>query len=183
MKKIGVRHWQRVYKSELKEKSANAKSGETVSTESLTCKKRGRPPLLGARLDVQRQAKILSMRAQQAVINSNIDLGVARALLLKNNRCLLYEFGGPTTLEKEWARHLLRRMGFSKRRAKSTSKVTPSDLDEVRKNYPIEIYSVMKMEDLPDSLIINWDQTGMKLSLHLRGLWRRKAPRGGNCSS
>ena len=50
-------------------------------------------------------------------------------------------------------------MGFSKRRAK----VTPTDLEELKKNYIIDIYSIVKMEDIHDSLIINWDQTGMKI--------------------
>ena len=163
VKKSSIRDWQRAYESELKEKVASAKPGELVVVESLPCKKRGRPPLLGTKLDEQLQAKILLMRSQQAVINSNIVIGVARALLLKSNKSLLSDFGGPINLEKEWARQLLKRMGFSKRRATSTSKVTPSNLDELRKNYLINIYSVVKMEEIPDSLVINWDQTGMKI--------------------
>ena len=76
---------------------------------------------------------------------------------------LLTEFGGPIILEKEWARNVLKRMGFSKRRGTSTSKVVPSEFKNVRSNYLVEVYSVMKMEDIPDSLIVNWDQTGMKI--------------------
>ena len=76
------------------------------------------------------QARILCMRSHQAVINCNIILGTARDLLLKNNRTLLSDFGGPITLEKDWARSVLQRMGFSKRRATSTCKVTPIDLEE-----------------------------------------------------
>ena len=64
-------------------------------------KKRGRHPLLGTKLDEQLQAKIISMRSQQAVINSNIVLSIARALLLKDNKMLLTEYGGPIILEKE----------------------------------------------------------------------------------
>lgn len=72
---------------------------------------------------------------------------------MKNNKSLLSDFGGPITLEKEWARSVLQRMGFSKRRATSTSKV------ELKRNYLINVYSIVKMEEIPDSLIINWDQT------------------------
>ena len=67
------------------------------------------------------------------------------------------------TLEKDWARSVLQRMGFSKRRATSTSKVTPTDLEELKKIYIIDIYSIVKMEDIHDSVIINWDHTGMKI--------------------
>ena len=45
----------------------------------------------------------------------------------------------------------------------STSKVSPSDFDELKSNYLINIYSIAKMEGIPNSLIINWDQTGMKI--------------------
>ena len=103
------------------------------------------------------------MRSQQAVINSNVVLSIARALLLKDNRMLMKEFGGPITLEKEWAKNVMKRMGFSKRRGRSTSKVIPAEFEIVRSNYLVQIYSVITMESIPDSLIINWDQTGMKI--------------------
>ncbi len=51
-------------------------------------------------------------------------------------------------------------MGFSKRRATSTSKVTPTHLEELKRNY---VYSIVKMEKIPDSFIINWDQMGIKI--------------------
>ena len=163
VKESSARDWRKAYEKELKEKVADAKPGKTVAVQSLSSKKRGRLPLIGALLDEELQARILSMRSHQAVINCNVILGTARALLLKNNRTLLSDFGGPITLEKDWARSVLQRMGFSKLRATSTSKVTPTDLEELKKNYIIDIYSIVKMEDIHDSLIINWDQTGMKI--------------------
>ena len=51
----------------------------------------------------------------------------------------------------------IEKMGFSKRRVTSTSNVAPSDLDKLMKNYLIDIYSVMKMENIPNSLIVYWD--------------------------
>jgi hypothetical protein len=44
------------------------------------------------------------MRSLQAAINTHIVIGVAMALLLKYNRMLLSDLGGPITLEREWAR-------------------------------------------------------------------------------
>ena len=149
--------------SQLKTKFINAKEGPTPSVDILDSKKRGRPPLLGVKLDHQVQDKILSLRAHQAAINSGVVISVARALLLKHNKALLSEFGGPLTLEKEWARQLLRRMGFSERRVTSTSKITPSNFEESKRLYLIDIFSIVKMEEIPDSLIINWDQTSMKI--------------------
>ena len=123
------------------------------------------------------------MRSQQAVINSNVVLSIARALLLKDNRMLLMEFGGPITLEKEWARNVLKRMGFSKRRGTSTSKVTPADFEIVRSTYLIDIYSVVTMESIPNSLIINWDQTAMKIVPSSNWtIEKKRNQKSGNCS-
>ena len=163
VKASSVRDWRRAYEKELKGMIAEAKPGEIVTVQSLSGKKRGRPPLIGALLDGELQARILSMRSHQAVINCHVVLGTARALLLKNNRAMLSDFGGPISLQKEWARSVLQRMGFSKRRATSTSKVKPTDLEKLKQNYLINIYSIVKMEDIHDSLIINWDQTSMKI--------------------
>ena len=102
------------------------------------------------------------MHSQQATINSSIVISVAQALLLKECKILLAEFGGPITLEKEWASNVLKRMGFSKRQVTSTSKVAPSNLETARSNYLVDIYTIVKIENIPNYLIINWDQAGMK---------------------
>lgn len=113
VKKSSIIDWRNAYEKELK-KHADSKTGEMVSVESLSKKRRGRPSLLGTKLDEQLQAKIISMRSQQAVINLNIVLSIARALLLKDNKMLLTEFGGPIILEKEWARNVLKRWNSAK---------------------------------------------------------------------
>ncbi len=48
-------------------------------------------------------------------------------------------------------------MGFSKRRANSKSKVLVSDFETCKEK------CVVKMEEIPDALIINWDRTAMKI--------------------
>ena len=53
-------------------------------------------------------------------------------------------------LRKEWARSVLNRMGFTKRHACSKSKVLPANF-------------LVEMENVPGELIINWDQTAMKV--------------------
>ena len=93
-------------------------------------------------MDKDLQLIIVSMRSQQATINSSVVISVARALLLKECKMLLAEFGGPMTLEKELARNVLKRMGFSKRQVTSTSKVVPSDLETARRNY-LSIYTLL----------------------------------------
>ena len=52
-------------------------------------------------------------------------------------------------------------MDFVKRRA--TTKLVPNlkNLDYLRDQYLLDIKAVVQLEEIPDSLIINWDQTGI----------------------
>ncbi len=88
---------------------------EKMVVKSLATKKRG---ILGSS---QLQDIIVSLRRRGTPIG--IGIGIGRGLLLKHNRSSMNEFGGDIILGKEWAKSILRRMGFSKRRANSKSKV------------------------------------------------------------
>ena len=55
-------------------------------------------------------------------------------------------------------------MGFSKRRANSKAKIFPDNFDHNREQYLIDIKSVVIMEEIPHELIINWDQTPLKIA-------------------
>lgn len=98
---------------------------------ALPGKNRGRPPVLGKKLDDILQEKVKSMRDRQTAISSSVIIGVGRALLMKHDKMSLSDYGGPLQLDKEWDHSILRRMGFSKWRANSKSKLT---LDSVKGN-------------------------------------------------
>ena len=53
-------------------------------------------------------------------------------------------------------------MGFTKRR-NSKSKLAVDNFENIKGQYLTYIRSVVIMEDIPDALILNWDQTAMKL--------------------
>ena len=55
-------------------------------------------------------------------------------------RSLLEEYGGMIKLDKEWAKSILYRMGFTKHRANSKSKILRADFEEIKSNYCL-IYS------------------------------------------
>ena len=82
---------------------------------------------------------------------------------MKHNKSSLQEFGSTVTLSKEWAKSVLRRMGFTKRRANSKSKLLLHNFLEVKQQFLVDIKSVVCMESIPPALIINWDQTAMKI--------------------
>ena len=62
-------------------------------------------------------------------------------------------------LSKDWAKRLLSRMGYVKRKA--TSKVTISSTG-LKVQFLNDIRTVVSLEEIPMELIINWDQTPIK---------------------
>ena len=54
LKESSVRDWRDAYFKEFKDKVKKAKPGEEVSVKELPSKKRGRPVLLGAKMDEQK---------------------------------------------------------------------------------------------------------------------------------
>ena len=66
-------------------------------------------------------------------------------------------------LTKDWAKYLLNRMGYVKRRATSKAKVTVENFDELKKDYLVEIKHVVEMDEIPAYLTINFDQACLNL--------------------
>ena len=54
-------------------------------------------------------------------------------------------------------------MGYAKRKANSKCKVNPINFDKIKQQYLINIYAAVEMEDIPPSLVINWDHTATKI--------------------
>ena len=62
-------------------------------------------------------------------------------------------------------------MGFVKRRVSTSARVTPEAFDEHKAQFLLDAKCFVGMEKIPDSLVINWDQTGIQ---YIPGQWRRK---------
>lgn len=164
VKDSSVRDWMKAYNREVRQQFNSAVPGTSFEpVTSFPGKTRGRPPIIGKKLDDMLQEKIKRMREHQAAISSSVVVGVGRALVMKHDKMTLSDFGGPVQLNKEWARSVLRRMGFSKRRANFKSKLTPNDFTSVKETFLADIFSIVKMEEIPEQLIINWDHTAMKI--------------------
>ena len=77
---------------------------------------------------------------------------------------MLAEFGGPLELNRHWAYSLYKRMKFVRRKATTAkSKYTIADFERVKKTFLDEVISTVSMEEIPPELILNWDQTGIKI--------------------
>jgi len=74
---------------------------------------------------------------------------------------LLEENGGEIKLTDEWAKNVLKRMGYVKRRACSKAKVDPEHFENLKEDFLWEIKSVVTIDQIPDELILNFDQTAL----------------------
>lgn len=129
---------------------------------ALTPQKRGRPPLLG-NLDEDVQDYIKDLRISGGIINTNIVRCIGRGVLLHKDKFQLEEFGGPVCLSKEWARSVLIRMNFTKRKATKGIKHKPDDFDKTKQNFLNMIEKQRSEYNIPNNLVFNWDQTGLNM--------------------
>ena len=91
-------------------------------------------------------------------------MAAARGILLKCNHSMLAEYGSHIQLNKHWAHSLLKRMKFVQRKATtSKSKHTVADFTQLKKVFLADVAAIVTMEEIPPELVLNWDQTGIKL--------------------
>ena len=134
-----------------------------LSVKFLAVKKRGRLLLLGEKLDTKVKCYIQAVHEGGGVITTAITMAAATAIVRKSDRNLIAENGGPITITSNWAKSLLYRMKFVKRRGSSTAKMTVANFEAVKEQFLIDINAVVEMEDVPPELVINWDQTGISI--------------------
>ena len=143
-------------------KRRRADDGEELT--AFPAKKRGRKLLLGNDLDHKVQVYFKKVREEGGAVSARIVMAAARGILLKCNRSMLVEFGGPIQLNRFWAHSLLKRMNFVQRKATtSKSKHTVENFRELKKAFLDDVTTAVTMEEIPPELILNWDQTGIKL--------------------
>ena len=82
----------------------------------LVDRKRGHPLLLGNELDVQVQAYVNALRLNGRIVNTAIVIATGEGIVKDHDSNLLCENGGHIKLTKDWAKYLLQRMNFVKRR-------------------------------------------------------------------
>ena len=92
-----------------------------LSIKSLAVKKHGRPLLLGEVLDNEVNRYIQAVHEGGGMINTAITMVAATVIVRKADRNLLVENRGPITVTSNWAKSLLNRMNFVKRRGSSTA--------------------------------------------------------------
>ena len=152
-----------IKKTYLEELSRKRKAEENMQINCLPTKKRGAPLKLGEKMDKQVQAYLVRLREKGGVVNTAIAMASARGIVLKLNQTSLAEFGGHIDITKNWAKSLLHRMDFVKRKRTTKSKVTVENFERIKADFQREIATTVAMEDIPAELVFNWDQTGLNL--------------------
>ena len=150
-------------KSYEEERARKRTAGDACIIDELPPKKHGRSVIVGERMDAAIQNYILRVREGNDPVNTVVVIAGARRLLLSMDKTKLAEFGGPATLSRGWARSLLTRMKFTKRMGTTAAKVIPENFDELRLKFLQEIVDIVKMEEVPPQLVLNWDQTRLNL--------------------
>ena len=118
--------------------------------------------MLGESLDKQVQAYLTELGRVGGVVNRAIAMASARGIVRKKDSRMLAENGGHVVFTKDWAHYLLLRMGYIRRKANSKVKITVKNFEELKVNFLRDIKAIALMEEIPDSLILNWDHTGLK---------------------
>ena len=95
-------------------------------------------------------------------MNTAIAMGCAEGIVRSADSNMLAVNRGHILITMEWAKNLLSRMGFVKRRASTKAKVSVKDFQEKKEQFVLDLKTVVTIEDIPLDLIINWDQTGMQ---------------------
>ena len=85
------------------------------------------------------------------------------AIVRKTDKNLLKEDGESIEMTKTWAKSLLSRLGFIKRKANNTAKVEPSYYQKLKEQYLLGIEVVVEMKDIPADLIMNWDHMAINI--------------------
>lgn len=157
-----VRSIRDTYKDEVKRTERNGSEEERLC--ELRQRKRGRPLLLGQHIDEMVQLYIRKVREGGGAISSIIVMAAARGILRKVNPSMLIENGGHVNFNRYWARSMLQRMNFVQRKVSTAkSKHTTVNFAEIKKQFLSDFYATVTMEEILPELIMNWDQTGIKL--------------------
>ena len=161
VKESSMRTWRNKYLTEIAKRKRVGEEETTMDLKQLPDKKRGRPLLLGDELDRRVKAYILDIQSKGAVVNSTIVIAVAQGIVSHYDSNMLEENGGHITLSKTWAKYLLYRMGFTKRRASLKAKLSVSNFLQRQEQFSYDAKVLIEMLEIPASLVINWNQTGI----------------------
>ena len=104
-----------------------------------------------------------NLRAANGVVNRVVVMGAAEGIVCHRDVSKLSSHGGHIEITKSWAKSLLTRMGFVKRKCSTSGKLSIAQFDESKEIFLADVAAEVLFNNIPESLIINWDQTGLSI--------------------
>ena len=129
----------------------------TSDTGKIEVKKRGRPLLFGD-YDKFIVDYVRRLRKHGARVNSRIVMGSARGILHRRAPHLLQEKGGSKKITRDWARSLLLRIRFCKRKGTRKAKKNLGNEDAVGLQFHNMIHNIVTLHNIPPALCIAADE-------------------------
>ena len=88
---------------------------------------------------------------------------MAMGIITSKDPSLLHENGGHLVITSSWAKSILKKMGYVKRKSSNADKVTVEDFEELKAVFLEDIKAEVLLNNIPIELVFNWDQTAMQL--------------------
>ena len=146
-----------------KQRSQDVSDRELIVITMLEMKCRVRPVLLGVELDGLVQEFVHNLRTAGGVVNTLVVMGAAEGIVAHRDISKLLSHGGHIEVTKTWAKSLLLRMGFVKRKCSTSGKISVDQFDKAKEIFLADVAAEVLMKDIPENLILNWDQTGLSV--------------------
>ena len=107
------------------------------------------------------QSYVRALQKTGAPVGSAVIIAAAKGIVKSSNPPLLAENGGRITLTKSWAHSLILRMGLFKRKSFTKTPTMTAEQLQQRKITFLKNLSLFDCKNIPSSLIINRDQSGI----------------------
>jgi hypothetical protein len=135
-----------------------------VNISKMPKKKQGRPLLLDQQIDIMVQEYLRKVREGGGMVTARIAMAAATGIMAAYDKSQLAQHGGHIEITRPWAYSILNRMGFVQRKCSTAkSRETTAHFQNLKRSFLNELRVTVTMENIPPSLILNWDQTGIKM--------------------
>ena len=102
--------------------------------------------MLGDEFNKQVREYVRDLRAMGVTINIAVVLASAEGIIIHKDSNLLQSI----ELTEGWAKYLLHRIGYLKRKSTTKAKMVVEHFEEVKKEYLLDIKLVISMDEIPD---------------------------------
>lgn len=150
----------------IKKSFCSAKAQQKTDNPVFKKNKRGAKLLLGD-IDQQVLSYVKQLRIAGGVVNRTLLVAIARGFVLSSTNCQIK----PESINNPWAQSFLKRHCYVKRKGTKAARKLPDDFPAVKEAFLQQVREQITQHNIPDDLVINFDQTGR----HQIGHWRSKA--------